>query len=57
MWAKLPANGHTTISRSVPDGEKDGKRQWKTEKTTVSNRQLKEMVEYYKQNRREVASF
>ena len=53
MWAKLPADGHTTISRSIPDGFKDGKKQWKTEKTSVSNRQLKEMVEFYKKKERE----
>ena len=52
MWAKIPADGHTTLSRSIPDGFKDGKKQWKTEKTTVSNRQLKEMVEFYNQKER-----
>ena len=54
MWAKLPADGNTSLSRSIPDGFKDGKKQWKTEKTTVSNRQLKEMVGFYKQKERKL---
>ena len=53
MWAKIPANGHTTVSRSVVAGEKDGKKQWRTEKTVVTNSELKEKVEFYRQNRRE----
>ena len=53
MWAKIPANGHTTLSRSVVTGKKDGKKQWGTEKTVVSNAELKEKVEFYRQNRRE----
>lgn len=54
MWCKLPAEGHTTVRRSVVVGEKpDGSKEWGTEKTTVSNRDLKKMVEAYKDRPRE----
>ena len=54
MWIKLPAEGHTTLRRSVVVGEKpDGKKEWGTEKTKVSNADLKKMVEAYKERPRE----
>ena len=54
MWIKLPAEGHTTLRRSVVVGEKpDGKKEWGTEKTSVSNADLKKMVEAYKERPRE----
>ncbi|MCM1410865.1 MAG: hypothetical protein NC305_10010 [Lachnospiraceae bacterium] len=54
MWIKLPAEGHTTLRRSVVIGEKpDGKKEWGTEKTSVSNADLKKMVEAYKERPRE----
>lgn len=54
MWIKLPAEGHTTLRRSVVVGEKpDGKKEWGTEKATVSNAELKKMVEAYKERPRE----
>ena len=54
MWIKLPAEGHTTLRRSVFIGEKpDGKKEWGTEKTSVSNTDLKKMVEAYKERPRE----
>lgn len=54
MWLKLPAEGHTTLRRSVVVGETpDGKKQWGTEKTRVSNADLKKMVEAYKERPRE----
>lgn len=54
MWIKLPAEGHTTLRRSVVIGEKpDGKKEWGIEKTTVSNADLKKMVEAYKERPRE----
>lgn len=54
MWIKLPAEGHTTLRRSVVIGEKpDGKKEWGTEKTSVSNTDLKKMVEAYKERPRE----
>ena len=49
MWIKLPAEGHTTLRRSVVVGETpDGKKEWGTEKTSVANTDLKKMVEFYK---------
>ena len=49
MWCKLPAEGHTTLRRSVRTGEDEaGKPLWETTKTQVSNKELKEMVEHYK---------
>ena len=54
MWIKLPSEGHTTLRRSVVVGEKpDGKKEWGTEKTKVSNADLKKMVEAYKERPRE----
>ncbi len=54
MWIKLPAEGHTTLRRSVVVGEKpDGKKEWGTEKTSVSNADLKKMMEAYKERPRE----
>ena len=48
MWCKLPANGSTTLHRSVKVGQDEqGKPIWDTEKTKVSNRDLKKMVEAY----------
>lgn len=54
MWMKLPAEGHTTLHRSVLIGEKpDGSKEWGTEKTSVTNAELKAMVESYKDRPRE----
>lgn len=54
MWIKLPAEGHTTLRRSVVTGETpDDKKEWGTEKTSVSNADLKKMVEAYKERPRE----
>lgn len=49
MWCKLSAEGHTTLRRNVRAGEDEqGKPIWKMERTKVSNRELKQMVEAYK---------
>lgn len=49
LLAKIPADGHTTITKPYLAGQsEDGKNIWKDEKTTVSNRELKSMVEFYK---------
>ena len=49
MWCKLPAEGHTTLRRSMRTGEDEaGKPLWETVKTQVSNKELKAMVENYK---------
>ena len=53
MWAKIPADGHTTVWRSVLTGEADGKKQWDTEKKPVTNAELKSMIEFYKEKPRE----
>ena len=49
LLAKIPADGHTTLTKPYLAGQsEDGKNIWKDEKTTVSNRELKSMVEFYK---------
>ena len=54
MWMKLPADGHTTVRKDHCVGEgADGKKIWETEKTKVSNRELKGMVEFYKSRGKE----
>ncbi len=54
MWLKLPAEGHTTLKRSVVVGEKpDGTKEWGTEKNVVTNAELKKLVEAYKERPRE----
>lgn len=57
MWCKLPANGTTTLHRSVKVGQDEqGKPIWDTEKTKVSNKDLKKMVEAYKDKDRDRSS-
>ena len=57
MWCKLPAEGSTTLHRSVKVGQDDqGKPIWDTEKTKVTNRELKRMVESYKDKDRDRVS-
>lgn len=57
MWCKLPANGSTTLHRSVKVGQDEqGKPIWDTEKTKVSNKDLKKMVEAYKDKDRDRSS-
>lgn len=49
LWMKLPADGTTKVSRSMPHGKDDmGRTIWQNESRTVSNTQLKAMVEAYK---------
>ena len=51
LWAKIPADGHTTLTKPYLAGQsEDGKNIWKDEKKTVSNRELKSMVEFYKKD-------
>ena len=51
LWVKIPADGHTTLTKPYLAGQsEDGKNIWKDEKTTVSNRELKSMVESYKKD-------
>lgn len=46
LWARLPADGSTTLSRSVRPSAQDGN--WEKEERTVDNKTLKTMVEAYK---------
>ena len=50
LWAKIPADGHTTVSKSFLAGQdENGKNLWEKNKRSVPNRELKEMVEFYKE--------
>jgi len=55
LWAKIPADGTTTVTKAVQVGERDGKRLWENQKTVVPNRELKARVEAYKERGRESA--
>lgn len=55
LWAKIPADGTTTVTKPVQVGEADGKRIWEDHKTAVPNRELKARVEAYKSRDRESA--
>ena len=49
LWAKIPADGHTTVSRPFLAGQDEkGRNIWDNVKTNVPNRELKSMVEAYK---------
>ncbi len=49
MWMKLPADGHTSVRKAHCVGENaDGRKLYETDKTSVSNKDLKSMVEFYK---------
>ena len=49
LWMKLPENGTTRLSRSVMDGkDAEGKPIWRKESRTVSNTELKGLMESYK---------
>ena len=49
MWCKLPAEGSTTVTKSVAKGvDEQGKTIWENEKRKVPNNELKDMVEAYK---------
>lgn len=54
MWIKLPAEGSTTVSKPKITGQDEqGKNIYETEKTKIPNKELKGMVEFYKQRPRE----
>ena len=54
MWVKLPADGTTTIRRDNIAGQDEaGKSIWEPELTKISNKELKAMVEFYKDRPRE----
>ena len=53
MWMKLPADGQTKVSRSVITGQDEkGKNVYETTSRTVTNRDLKGMLESYKNHER-----
>lgn len=53
VWMKLPANGATKVSRPAFKGQdENGKNIWETESRMVSNRELKSMMEFYKERDR-----
>ena len=52
LWAKLPADGSTTVSQSVKRESEEGLPVWDRVNTVLSNQQLKGLVESYK-NREE----
>lgn len=47
LWTKLPAEGTTTLSRSIRPDDENG--EWSRETRTIDNRTLKSIVEAYKQ--------
>ena len=55
LWAKIPAEGTTTVTKAVQVGEQDGKRIWENRKTAIPNTELKARVEAYKGKDRESA--
>jgi len=49
MWCKLPENGSTTVVKHVAKGvDESGKTIWENEKNKIPNKELKAMVEAYK---------
>ena len=46
VWAKIPEDGSTTLTRSIKPAEDGGS--WTREERTVDNKTLKSMVEAYK---------
>ncbi len=57
MWLKVPAEGSTTLQHSVVTGETpDGRKEWGTEKTTVTNAELKKMIDAVMEKSREAAA-
>ena len=48
LWATLPVDGTTTVTKAYVIGESDGKKVWGNNERTVTNSELKAMVEVYK---------
>ena len=46
LWAKIPEDGNTTLTRSVRPSAEDGT--WSKDERKVDNKTLKSMVEAYK---------
>ena len=53
MWVKLPLEGSTTVRKDNVVGQDEaGKNIYETTKTKIPNKELKSMVEFYKNNDR-----
>ena len=48
LWAKIPANGQTVVTKPARVDNHDGTVTWNNQQNTLPNRKLKEMVEAYK---------
>ena len=48
LWAKIPAEGHTTVTKPERTDGIDGEIIWENRKESIPNAELKEMVEAYK---------
>ena len=48
LWAKIPADGQTLVTKPERIESGDGETIWNDQKIPVPNRELKEMVEAYK---------
>ncbi len=46
LWAKIPEDGSTVLSRSIKPSAENGT--WEREERTIDNKTLKSMVEAYK---------
>ena len=46
LWAKIPEDGSTVLSRSIKPSAENGT--WEREERTIDNKALKSMVEAYK---------
>lgn len=55
LWAKLPVDGTTKVTKAYLIGETDGKKVWGNDEMTMSNSELKAKVEAYKARDRESA--
>ena len=53
LWAKLPADSYTTVTKPYEAQTGDGRTEWINEEAQIPNRELKAMVESYKERYRE----
>lgn len=54
VWMKLPEDGSTRLTRNVITGYDDkGRNIWERQERTVTNKELKALVEFYKERNRE----
>ena len=56
MWMKLPEDGYTKLSRPKVTGQdENGRNIWGSDQRTVGNKELKRLVESYKERNRDAA--